>query len=143
MSWIEDIRQELRELDCSTKSLRKFSFLVGGISIVLAFWLLFRHFSPFAFYIPGITGFLLVIPGIFSPGILKGIYSLWMGMAFAIGWVVSRVLLVIIFYLVVVPIGLLARISGKDFIDGDMRNRRNTYWVKRDAGRKVNYEKMS
>ncbi len=142
MSWIEDIRLELKELDSSPKSLRKFAFLVGGIILGISFWLSLRYFSPFICYFLGIIGMVLIVMGVFSPRCLKGIYKVWMGMAFAIGWVVSRVLLMVIFYFVIMPIGLTARIVGKEFLDKKPRVRKDSYWVERDASRKANYEKM-
>lgn len=142
MSWIEDIRLELKELDSSPKSLRKFGFLVGGIVLVISFWLSLRYFFPFICYSLGIIGMLLIVMGVFPPKGLKGIYKLWMGMAFAIGWVVSRILLIMIFYLVIMPVGLLARILGKEFLDKNMRIRNDSYWIKKDIGKKANYEKM-
>jgi len=142
MSWIEDIRLELKELDSSPKSLRKFGFLIGGIVLVISFWLSLRYFPPFICYSLGIIGVVLIVTGVFSPQGLKGIYKLWMGMAFAIGWVVSRILLIMIFYLVIMPVGLLARILGKEFLDKNMRIRNDSYWIKKDIGKKANYEKM-
>jgi hypothetical protein len=142
MSWIEDIRLELKELDSSPKSLRKFGFLIGGIVLVISFWLSLRYFSPFICYSLGIIGVVLIVTGVFSPQGLKGIHKLWMGMAFAIGWVVSTILLTMIFYLVIMPVGLLARILGKEFLDKNMRIRNDSYWIKKDIGKKANYEKM-
>lgn len=142
MSWIEDVRSELKDLDVSQKSLRKFAFLVGIIVLVISFWLSLRYFSPFIYYFLGIIGILLIVMGVFFSPRVKGIYKLWMGMAFAIGWLVSRILLMAIFYLVIMPVGLLARILGKEFLDKKMRIRKDSYWVKRDIGRKANYEKM-
>lgn len=142
MSWIEDVRLELKELDSSPKSLRKFAFLIGLIVLIISFWFSLRYFSPFIYYFLGIIGMLLIVMGVFSPQGLKGIYKLWMGMAFAIGWVVSRILLMIIFYLVIMPVGLLARILGKEFLDKNMSIRKDSYWIKKDIGRKANYEKM-
>ena len=40
-----------------------------------------------------------------------------MGIAFAIGWIVSRAILILLFYFVVTPIGIIARFFGKKFID--------------------------
>lgn len=142
MSWIEDVRLELKELDSSPKSLRKFAFLVGVIVLVISFWLSLRYFSPFIYYFLGIIGMVLIVMGVFFQKGLKGIYKLWMGLAFAIGWVVSRILLMIIFYFVIMPIGLAARIFGKEFLDKEPRSRKDSYWVERDASRKANYEKM-
>lgn len=142
MSWIEDVRSELKDLDVSKKSLRKFAFLVGAIVFVIPFWILFRGFLHPAYYFAVIAGLLLIVTGVFYPHRLTNFYRVWMGLAFAIGWVVSRILLMIIFYFVIMPIGLTARIFGKEFLDKNMSIRKDSYWIKKDIGRKANYEKM-
>jgi len=44
----------------------------------------------------------------------KGVYLVWMAVTYALGRVVSPVIIAVIFYLVVTPIGLLNRMFGKD-----------------------------
>ncbi|MCK7527354.1 MAG: SxtJ family membrane protein [Ignavibacteriales bacterium] len=45
-----------------------------------------------------VIGALLFIFGLFLPNFLSGVYKVWMGLAFALGWIMSRVLLIILFY---------------------------------------------
>lgn len=40
------------------------------------------------------------------------------------------------------PIGLVARLLGKEFLDIEMKKERESYWIKRDMGKKTDYEKM-
>ena len=142
MNWISDVKLELKELDTSVKSLRKFAFLVGAIFLLIAFLIWLRGHAQFAYYLFGSIGILLIITGLLFPHVLKNIYRLWMGMAFAIGWLVSRILLMAIFYFVIAPIGLAALILGKEFLDIKMGDGRESYWIKRNIDRKTNYEKM-
>ena len=53
---------------------------------------------------------LFVASALVSPGSLSFVYRWWMRFAEALGWINTRVLLVIIFYLVVTPIGLVMRL---------------------------------
>jgi hypothetical protein len=50
-----------------------------------------------------------------------------------LGLVVSTVLLTLFFYLVVTPIGLLARASGKDFLSRRLERESRSYWIARRA----------
>ena len=51
----------------------------------------------------------MVVPQVFRP-----LVPLWFGLAHALGTVMSRVLMFVVFALVVTPIGLLRRAFGKD-----------------------------
>ena len=142
MSWISDVRDEIKNLDVNTKSLRKFGLSVGAVFCLLALWMFLKNHFPLALSILGIVGVLLMVMALTIPKALKEIYKVWMGMAFAIGWVVSRIILAILFFLVVTPIGFIAQLFGKEFMDIRKNKRRNTYWIKRNERKKINYEKM-
>lgn len=65
----------------------------------------------------GLTGTKIALPG----------YWAWMGIAFVMGNIMSRVILALVFYLVVTPTGLLRRLFGHD--DLHLRKtKRNSYW---------------
>ena len=142
MSWISDVREEIKNLDVNTKSLRKFGLSVGAVFCILALWMFLKNHFPLALSILGIVGVLLMVMALTIPKALKEIYKVWMGMAFAIGWVVSRIILAILFFLVVTPIGFIAQLFGKEFMDIRKNKRRNTYWIERNERKKINYEKM-
>ena len=142
MSWIRDVRDEIKNLDVNTKSLRKFGFSVGAVFCLLALWMFLKNHFPLALTILGIVGVLLMVMGLTVPNALKEIYKVWMGMAFAIGWVVSRILLAILFFLVLTPIGFIAHLFGKEFMDIRTNRASDTYWVRRNESKKINYEKM-
>jgi hypothetical protein len=88
-----------------------------------------------------VVGALLFIFGLLLPNFLSGVYKIWMGLAFALGWVVSRILLIILFYLGITTIGFIAKIFGKKFLDIKFRDNKNTYWIERGDS-KVDYTKM-
>jgi len=140
MSWIKDVKEEIRVLDVSKKSLRNFGLLVGGIFFLFGLWIYFssHSFWGIAFLI---LGALLFIFGSLFPKTLSTVYKVWMGSAFALGWIVSRVLLIILFYLGITTIGIIARIFGKKFLDIQFRDNKDSYWIKRDEAN-VDYTKM-
>lgn len=140
MSWISDVRSELRALDVSRKRLARFGVLVGGVFLALAAYLFVVSDLVLGRWIFSVVGCALLISGLASPNALRSIYRVWMGFAFAMGWVVSRVILVLLFYLVVTPIGLLAKLVGKDFLG--TRGAASTYWVYRRDETPVDYRKL-
>jgi len=61
--------------------------------------------------------------------VLKPVYKAWMKVAHAISWVMTRVILTIVFYLVVTPIGLIGRVFSKEFLDRSFDRDKETYWI--------------
>jgi len=141
MSWISDVKHDLSKLDLTEKSLKKFGYTVGAVLIALYAWFFYRnHYEVFRTVLL-VLGFLLLLGGFLFPKQLKGAYKVWMGLAFVLGWLVSRIILTILFFLVITPVGLLAKLAGKKFVDADVNKDSKSYWIKRD-GSKVQYEKM-
>ncbi len=142
MSLIRDVRHELERLETSRKKLRLFGLIVGGVFLAMSAWLYFRGQPATAAVIAGGVGTVLVLGGALAPGLLLRVYRVWMAFAFVMGWLVSRVLLTLIFFLVLLPSGLLARACGKDFLDLRNPPEKDSHWVRRTAERTVDYEKM-
>lgn len=62
-----------------------------------------------------------------------------------LGWLMTKVLLSIIFYGVVMPIGIISKIFGKRFLDLEIDKLKASYWDYRDidkAPQKDYYEKQ-
>ena len=102
------------------KQLRQFGvvFLTGFVLIGLV-----KYFWPFTWGITQdkTTGWVSILIGVIGGGIaLTGtkialpLYYLWMGIAFVIGNIMSRVIIVVIYYGVVTPLALIGRLIGRD-----------------------------
>jgi hypothetical protein len=142
MSWISDVRVEMRGLKRTPKELRKFAYLVGSVLIIVGGAGLFKHWHVLVVAALWGAGLMLLLGGLLTPRLLEGVYTVWMGIAFGLGWVVSRAILVLLFYLVITPIGMLARLLGKKFIDITFPQAGESYWISRQNSKKINYEKM-
>jgi len=68
-----------------------------------------------------------------APVILKPIYIAWMKLAFILGWLNTRIILAIMFYLVFAPIGLILRLFKKDLLDKRIEKGKASYWKKKEA----------
>lgn len=141
MSWIKDVAHELNELDISRKSLRKFGVTVGAIFLVFGLLLMWRGHWPSTRELFVGFGAALLILGFIAPERLIHIYKIWMGFAFALGWIISRFILVMLFVVVLTPIGLLAKLFGKEFLDLKFKDGKDSYWIQKEK-RKIDYEKM-
>ena len=142
MSWISDVRSELRRLKRTPKELRKFAYLVGSVVILIGVAGLFKHWNVFVVAALWGSGVLLLFGGLITPQSLEKVYSVWMGIAFALGWIVSRAILILLFYFVITPIGMVARLFGKKFVDITFLRTTRFVLGSRRGIKKINYEKM-
>ena len=124
-----NLRDDIKELKTDAKTLRKFGLTVGGVFALLGVIFLLRHKAHWPYFVwPGAALFFF---GLILPRALKWIYLAWMTIAVLLGFVVSHVLLTLLFYLVIFPIGLLARLVGKDFLSLKLDRAAKSYWIKR------------
>jgi hypothetical protein len=101
----------------------------------------FAAVSPYALGL----GFGLIVAGLLFPRVLTVPHRLWMALAEALSFVMTRVILAIVFFFVVTPIGLVRRL-----LPGNARARRReiavggTYWTPYPARQRDvrHYEKM-
>lgn len=74
---------------------------------------------------------------------LDPVYVGWMAMAKMMGYVMTRVILTVLFYLVVTPVSIAARLSGKRFLDLEFDKDADSYWIERkNEPQKSDYEKQ-
>ena len=79
----------------------------------------------------------------FVPRWLSYLYRVWMILAEQISWVVLRILLAVILYLIISPMSLFLRLRGKDVLDQNIDSSRSSYWKKRGPKAGVNhYERL-
>ena len=92
---------------------RSFGVSVGGVLIGIALLLLWRHRVTRAEVVGGI-GALLLVAGLMWPPLLKWPSAAWWRFSRALGYVNARVLLSLLFGLVLTPLSLVWRVTGKD-----------------------------
>ena len=97
----------------SPKELRSFGLTIGGIFMVVGFWpLVVRSHSPWVWAL-SVAGIILGL-AVFVPGSLGPIYRAWMRIGATLGWVNTRVILSLGYYVVFTPMGWIMRVAGRD-----------------------------
>ncbi|MCE1189764.1 MAG: SxtJ family membrane protein [Ignavibacteria bacterium] len=143
MSLIKDVRYELSSLKLDNKTLRGFSFVVGGVlGAICCYFAFIRHSASLFLFIGAGAASLLVLTGLIIPRILRSAYIIWMTAAFVMGWVISRVLVIAIFSIFVIPVGYFMRLAGKQLMDIQYPGPRASYWHKRESGKKTDYDTL-
>ncbi len=112
------------------KELRQFGLLVGAVFTVIGLWPLIFRGEPLRLWAIGLGGFLIVL-GAILPQILAPIHKGWMWVGHILGWINTRILLGIVFYLLITPIGLVFRLMGKDTMRQAFAESSTTYRVVR------------
>jgi uncharacterized membrane protein YccC len=134
--------EDIRRIKSGKRDLRKFGLTVGIALGVFGGLFLWRGkgYYDILFYIAG--AFLLLAATV--PIVLKPIQKVWMTLAIMLGWVMTRVILSILFFVVVTPIGLISRLFGKAFLDLKFDEDAESYWIHKDSLRtdKTGYEKQ-
>ena len=136
------LKEEFKHIKETKKDLRKFGLTVGIVLAAIG-TLLFYFEKSSAIYFT-IIGGLLILLGILLPQLLKPINKVWMGLAIVLGFIMTRVILTTLFYLVITPIGFLAKIFGKKFMNLKYDRSAKTYWEKRSIIQKkqIDYERQ-
>lgn len=128
------IGDELRALDTSRPALRRFGWVVGGVLLLIGGIVLWRQgwtLSTASQVLFGV-GTALVVLGTAVPQALRAVYRGWMALALILGFVMTRVLLTLVFFLVVTPIGLLMRLIGHDPMRRKPDDAAATYWIPKE-----------
>jgi hypothetical protein len=118
--------------EINTKQLRSFGLTVGGIFTVIGIWpVIFHHGNPrwWAIVVAGC----LLIPAVVFPKSLFWIHKGWMAVGHVLGWINTRIILGVVFYVIVTPIGLVRRWLGKDPMGQHLRPDLDTYRVTRKS----------
>lgn len=112
------------------KELRQFGLLVGAVFTVMGLWPLVFRGEPVRLWAIGVGGLLIACGGIL-PQLLAPIHKGWMWVGHILGWINTRILLGIVFYALVTPIGLVFRLMGKDTMRQAFAESSTTYRVVR------------
>ena len=108
-------------------------------SFGIVFFIFFALIESYLFYKSNIISYKLIslsliflILGLLNSKILTPLNILWFKFGILLSKIISPIIIALIFFLVVTPLALLAKIVKKDFLDLDKGKIKRTYWVKKD-----------
>ena len=93
---------------------REFGLIVGGVFLLLGIWWIYR--GKFTDVAQGLLllGAALVLLGLIFPRALIYPNRAWMKLADVLAFVMTRIILGIIYFMIVTPIGVVKRLTGWD-----------------------------
>ena len=134
--------EEIKNIKTGKKDIRSFGITFGIIFLIIAGFLYYQEKDSFQLFIYLAGSFSSL--GIILPIILKPFYMVWMIFAVILGWFMTKVILSLLFYLIITPIGLFLRIIGKDLLNLKEKKQQKSYWNMRNSEEEQNqnYEKQ-
>lgn len=127
---LSQILDEFKEIKSTRKELKEFGIVMGiffALLVGLALW----KGRPFLLWTVLSGSFFL--SAFAFPKILKPLQKIWMGFAVVMGYLMSRVILFLVFFIAVTPISLCARLAGKKFLDLDFKKDKDSYWIPKNT----------
>ena len=136
------IIEEIKNIKSGKRELRQFGLTVGIVLGLLGGLFFLRKKDYYSCFLIFSLAFLFL--GSVAPILLKPIQKIWMALSIIIGWFITRIILIVLFYFVVTPTGILARLFGKDFLNLRFGRNINTYWIPRKKRKleRRDYEKQ-
>jgi cellobiose-specific phosphotransferase system component IIC len=106
------------------------------IAATLVAWALHRRwdFDAAAVGLLAVSALVMVV-GFAAPHALRPLFVAWMVAAFPVGWLMSHVLIGIVYYGVVTPIGLILRLRGRDSLQLRSKTEAPSFWIVRQGAR--------
>ncbi len=136
------LKSEIKKIPMDRKALRNFGLLMACVLLITGGFLWWRSAATGS-YVLG-AAVLFAVISFAAPISLKAPYRVWMIFALILGWVMTRVILTLVYYLVLTPIGIAGRLFGEQFLHLKRSEESATYWVRRDgpARKKSDYERQ-
>ena len=109
---------------------RKFGLLFAGVFTVISAYAWWKGSSLLVYFLASAGLFLAA--SFLLEQVLKPIRIVWMRFAHLLGWVNTRILLGLFFYLVITPVGIVMRMFGKDLLERKIDLDSASYWTSRE-----------
>ncbi len=133
--------EELKHIDNSDKAVKKTGITVGIVLILISLLLWYLGKTSFVYFL--IAGGLFIVLSFIAIPVLRPFHKLWMMFALLMGFVMSRVILTLLFYIILTPVAFIAKIFRKKFMLLNFDKTVDSYWEKRETVKnKIDYERQ-
>ena len=108
---------------------RSFGILFSIVFAIIAFWPIINGNQLRLWSIPISVIFLVL--GLLNSKLLNPLNIVWVKFGELLGRIIAPIIMAIIYFIIVTPIGLFMRLIGKDLLNTKF-SKANTYWIKRE-----------
>ena len=120
----------LSKSEIKMSSNRNFGLVFFVVFLIFSFWPLTYDGSIRIWF--AIISLIFLILGLMNSKLLTPLNKLWFKFGIILGAIIAPIVMGVVFFLVITPIGLTMRIMGKDLLRKKYDNKKETYWIKRD-----------
>jgi hypothetical protein len=120
--------------------LRKFGLLVAAVLFLVSLIIFAKR--KYFMISPAAIACCFAVAAVFTPALLKYLYIFWARLARILNWVSTRLLLSLIFYLILSPVGLCLRLFRIDLLKRNLEPFKDSYWEPKSR-EPVNYLRQS
>ena len=107
---------------------RTFGILFFVVFLLIGLWPLINLGEPRIWSL--IISVIFVILGLINSKLLSPLNKIWVMFGELIGKIIAPIVMGIIFFLIITPIGLFMRLIGKDLLQTKF-SKKNSYWINR------------
>lgn len=133
--------EEIKNIKSDEKELKKFGWTFAILFLILGVLFWWRGKNHYFYHF--IISVLFLICS-FVPLILKPFHKVWMTLALVIGYIMTRVILSILFYFILTPVSVISKVFGNQFLDIKINKTKESHWNYRKVKtfNKSDYEKQ-
>ena len=118
--------------DPTFRQVRQFALgWLPALCVVAAGWSAARYGSwsgAVAFLVAAAAGMLV---GLLAPAVMRALLIAWLAVTFPLAWIIAHGLMVVVYFCVITPVGLIQRVCGLDPLASRFDRGASTYWVRR------------
>jgi hypothetical protein len=131
------------KINFEIKQIRKFGIALGGVLIIFALWNFYKQRDIWGIIL-SICSMTSTFLALFFHDAIRPIYFVFMKLAFLLGWINTKIILSIIFYIIISPIGLFMKMYGRDKLEKKIDLDKKSYWNQRKNSKfdNASYEKQ-
>ena len=117
----------MKQKEIKTSSNKSFGLVFFALFMIIALWPLLNDENIRIWSV--IVSIIFLILGLFNSKILTPFNKLWMRLGILLGAIVSPIVMGIVYFAVITPIGLIMKLFGKDVLNLKIDKNKNTYWT--------------
>ncbi|PWQ96365.1 SxtJ family membrane protein [Leucothrix arctica] len=111
------------------KALREFGLIMAGM-LILMFGIVFPWLFSFTTpYWPFIAAFVFAVVALLKSTLLTPVNRIWLKLSGVLGWINTRLIMGLMFFFLIVPMGLVLRLLGKDPLSNELLKDAKSYRV--------------
>lgn len=124
------------------REIRKFGYTMAVMFFAVSIFLVWRHKEP-APYFSALGVCFLGLTWFYAKGLIP-VRDVWFAIGHGLGWFNTRLILILLFFIIFIPIRLILWILRKDLLDQKIEKHKVSYWKPRQAGpvNPLQYERL-